>query len=302
MKKNIILDTDWWTDCDDCVAVRVLANAHKKGIINFLGANIDTYFEKSPYSLELFAKECGLTDFEIAVDYNAVDKDKFPKENCYQHKIIEKFGSFDVLPNKKYNSSVSFYRKLLSNSEEKTDIIAIGFQNSLADLLKSEADDISPLSGFELVKNKVNKLWAMAGKWDVENGAEYNIAHNNNSVYGGIYVSENWPTEITFLGFEVGESVITGGNKILKDENDVLRVAMEAHGSSKGRSSWDPMTAMLAIIGNEDKAGYFTVTGQAKIDENGRNNFIENPNGKHKYIIKKFEDNYYSEQINNFII
>ena len=32
--RNFILGTDWWTDCDDVVAMRVITKAHKKGEIN----------------------------------------------------------------------------------------------------------------------------------------------------------------------------------------------------------------------------------------------------------------------------
>ena len=35
--RNFILGTDWGEDSDDCVAIRVLARAHKKGEINLLG-------------------------------------------------------------------------------------------------------------------------------------------------------------------------------------------------------------------------------------------------------------------------
>ena len=36
----IILGTDWWTDCDDIVAMRVLAWANDEGLIKIKGINI----------------------------------------------------------------------------------------------------------------------------------------------------------------------------------------------------------------------------------------------------------------------
>ena len=41
MMKNILLGTDWWTDCDDAVAVRLLARAHKAGEIKLIGIGIN---------------------------------------------------------------------------------------------------------------------------------------------------------------------------------------------------------------------------------------------------------------------
>ena len=46
-KRAFILDTDWWTDCDDIVALRLLCNLHKKGEIDFKDVktfNLDEYY------------------------------------------------------------------------------------------------------------------------------------------------------------------------------------------------------------------------------------------------------------------
>ena len=39
--RHFILDTDWWTDCDDAVAIRLLCNAHWQKKVNLLGININ---------------------------------------------------------------------------------------------------------------------------------------------------------------------------------------------------------------------------------------------------------------------
>ncbi|HPU66738.1 MAG TPA: hypothetical protein PLK57_01615 [Clostridiales bacterium] len=48
---------------------------------------------------------------------------------------------------------------------------------------------------------------------------------------------DKWPTEITYLGFEVGEKVITGGSLL---DGDILKDVLTAYGHPSGRSSWDP--------------------------------------------------------------
>ena len=35
--RRFILGTDWWTDCDDAVALRMLTRAHRAGEIRLLG-------------------------------------------------------------------------------------------------------------------------------------------------------------------------------------------------------------------------------------------------------------------------
>ena len=52
------------------------------------------------------------------------------------------------------------------------------------------------------------------------------------------------------------------------------------------------------IIGTD----WFTVSGTASVDElTGANYFKQNGNGIHKFVVKKFENNYYEEQINNLL-
>ena len=50
--KKIILGTDWWTDCDDAVALRLLARAHKNEEIQLLGIGINACMEDSVSSME----------------------------------------------------------------------------------------------------------------------------------------------------------------------------------------------------------------------------------------------------------
>ena len=104
---------------------------------------------------------------------------------------------------------------------------------------------------------------------------------------------------VTFLGFEIGIQVVSG-DKLSHD--DFLYKSFCDHGSENGRYSWDPLTALMAVIGDEEKAGYDTVTGTARLDEkNGGNYFTENENGLHKYVKMKFSPDYYSDMINVLI-
>jgi hypothetical protein len=104
---------------------------------------------------------------------------------------------------------------------------------------------------------------------------------------------------VTFLGWEIGNGVITGSN-VRKDDH-LYRVLLD-HGSEHGRHSWDPMLTLLALIGDEEKGGYEAVSGTASVDaEDGANHFIPSPNGKHKFVIKKFENSYYEKQINDLL-
>ena len=76
----------------------------------------------------------------------------------------------------------------------------------------------------------------------------------------------------------------------------------KAHGSAKGRSSWDPMTALLAIAQDPETAGYSLVRGRAYVDPvSGENSFSEDPAGPHSYVKRDFPPEYYAEMINDLI-
>ena len=66
--------------------------------------------------------------------------------------------------------------------------------------------------------------------------------------------------------------------------------------------SWDPMTAMLAVIGNEKEAGYDTVRGTASVDvTDGANHFEESVDGPHLYVKKVRENEFYQKMINDIV-
>ncbi|MBQ8212977.1 MAG: hypothetical protein IJZ80_03125, partial [Clostridia bacterium] len=71
--RNFILGTDWWTDCDDAVALRLLARFVKEKKINLLGIGINACMEYSVASLKGFLFANGLDRIPIGIDSDATD-------------------------------------------------------------------------------------------------------------------------------------------------------------------------------------------------------------------------------------
>lgn len=291
--RNILLGTDWGSDVDDVVAVRILARAHKLGKINLVGIAINHCMENSVASLEGFLNTEGVFDVPIGIDKNA----HFGKKPTYQNVLCEYARKYRT--NDGTIDAVRLYRMILANNTEKVDIAEIGFLQVLAALLKSGADDISDKTGAELIKQKVNKLWIMAGKWDEQGGKEFNFSCNEITCTAASEVCTFCPVPITFLGFEVGCDVVTGTR--LKND-DILYKAMCAYGAQNGRFSWDPMLAILALMGNEQKAGYNVVRGKASVDaDTGLNYFEKYDNALHAYVTRKYSAEYYRDIIDEWI-
>ena len=288
--RTFILGTDWGEDSDDCVAVRILARAHKKGEINMLGMGINTLTEYSAPSLYRFLEKEGVS-IPVGVDKSCPHKIEYV---TYQKRLAAETNK----TNDDFEDAVRLYRRLIANAQGEVEILEVGFLQVICGALMSQPDDISPKTGMELFKEKVKKIWIMGGTWNVQGGREYNLCKYQFARDASHTFVANCPCPITFLGWEVGSRLITGNN--LKDD-DFLHIALSDHGSGSGRESWDPMLATLAIIGDNEKAGYKTVKGYATVDEEGTNFFKEDENGPHEYVVKAHNDSYYSEMINNLI-
>ena len=286
--RKFILDTDWWTDCDDAVALRLLCNAHKNKEIELIGININACMPYSVPSIDVFTRDSGL-DIPIGIDHSAVD---FAGDPPYQKNLAG--AGTPRRQNEDVPDGIEFYRSLLECAEYgSVEVISIGFTQVLAGLLNSSG-------GMELVKNKVKHLWIMAGKWDEDGGREYNFYKNAMTCRSGSELCRSWPSPVTFLGFEVGKDVKSGGKL---PEGDLLKQVMSDHGSVNGRSSWDPMLALLAVIGDPGSAGYRCVYGTAEVDpENGSNRFIPSEDGSHRYVVKLHSDDFYASAIDSRLL
>lgn len=295
--RPVIWDTDWWTDVDDVVAGRILLWAEQAGMVDIVCVGMSACMSYSVSSLDAFFWAEGRRGMTIGIDSAATDFGGTPP---YQANMAN--NPNDYQSNSNAEDVIRMYRRALANSTDQIDFIATGYPQTLANLLKSPADDISSLTGLQLFSQKVRKVWMMAGKYP--SGSENNFNRNTRAIQGGSYFVANCPVPITFLGWEVGSTVITGGNlsSIFSTSDDVLTKALSDYGLPSGRSSWDPMTVLMACYGDETMAGYLTVKGTNSVDATtGTNTFTLNNNGNHAYVVKLQTDTWYKNIINSIL-
>jgi purine nucleosidase len=158
--------------------------------------------------------------------------------------------------------------------------VSVGYATNLLNLLESGPDEISHLTGQELVSQKVKELVIMAGRHDhtIDPGgsAEWNVAGATwiNSVCGdgGCGAHGNlgnitnrtlalWPrqTRLVFLDFETGVDVMTGD--VLREGAPESSPCRHAYGvfcwinqgwcNRMDRCSWDIMALIYAVRGTE---------------------------------------------------
>ena len=290
----LIFGTDWWTDCDDVAALTVLLKAHRYGLIDLKAIGISSVMRYSAPSVKTVCEEQGLGSIPIGLDTNARRKGLF----CLYQKKLASFCE-SGFTNADCPEAYKLYRSVLAGAKEKAVIVDVGFPQIVAELLASGPDEYSGLDGAGLVESKVSEIVLMGGRWDKKTGREYNFCAYKTSREAAAYICGHCPVPVTFLGYEVGKSVITGGSAV----PGLTGIAYTAHLSPRGRPSWDPMTALFAVAGDAEKAGYKRVPGKASVDpETGKNSFAAFEGGKHAYLVKTKEDRFYKNRIDDILL
>ena len=237
---KIIIDTDLGGDCDDVGALAVACNLAKKGLAELLAV---TYCIGNPwggyftrYELDHF----GFNDVPVGTlkDENFMispNYAKYTKPFCEERhaKLIETEDATRLL------------RRKLSENDGVT-LIAIGPLRNISNLLESKPDDISPLSGIELVKKSVVEFVTMLGSFDRPDYTEWNVLMDIKSAQN---VVEKMPVPIVFAPHELGNHIFTGNLNEKLPEGHPVREAYYIYSDKKSylRQSWDLITIFAAV-------------------------------------------------------
>lgn len=290
----VIFDTDMGPDYDDVGALAVLHAFADSGYVDILATVSSNKMEKTTQLISLINTYFNKPNIPIGVtkDENAKNNDTWHSGLKWTEELLNQYPYYQ--PNASYSEdAVSIYRKMLTTqADSSVTIVTVGFLTNLKNLLLSPPDEISNLSGKDLVSKKVKKLISMACRFP--EGKEYNASADAVSTK---YVIESWPTPIIFSGAEIGRYVRTGDkfkeevtDSPIKDaylisiSQDILEFDNSRY-EMGGRASYD-QTAVLAIVYDEK---YFELEkGIVSINNDGSNNWQATSEGKdfilkHKY-------------------
>lgn len=278
--KQIIFDTDIGMDCDDAAALGILLNAHKRGECEILAITASTGREGATATVNAICDYYGVNGIPVGRMKRMLQCDGV---NNYARAVMEKYGTEDV-----ETDAVPLLRKTLAEAAGKVSVIAVGPLSNLEELLKSKADEFSPLCGADLVKQKVDKLYVMIGSFSQNFGGkrfrEWNLLQD---VPAARYVIENWSTKKVYLPFEIGAAVFT---EMGQNENPVW-YSMKNFAIANGvdisngyrRESWDPVTCMIAL--NENNPLFiYSPEGTVTVDGDCVTLFEEKTGGLDKYL------------------
>lgn len=281
---NVIFDTDMGPDYDDVGAITILHALADSGKANILATIASTKYEGVGPVLEILNTYFNKPQIPVAVP-----KGKALELRDWQHwsDTLRANYPHTKKTNADFPDAVETYRKILAAQPDKSvTIITVGFLTNIADLLKSQPDNHSNLAGRELVKKKVKQLVSMAGKFP--SGKEFNIEEDAAS---SKYAVDNFPTQVIFSGFEIGEKIKSGlplinNASILNSPvKDVFRISIpKAKEDSAGRMSWDQTAVIVGILGHEP---YYTLKqGKIEVDAEGNNKW-QGKKHNHYYLVEK---------------
>ncbi len=274
---RIILDTDISSDVDDAGAVAVLHSLAAEGKIRILAMMASS---GDPWSVPcLRAFNAWFKRDRIPV--GQVKDKAVTHVSKYTEQIAREFGTTAML-NQDIPDAVALYRKILSRQPpHSVIIITVGYLTNLSSLLASQPDQLSPLSGRDLVAQKVKKLVTMGGQYP--QGREWNFYQDAKAAGN---VVENWPTPIDFVGFELGMQVMTGAGLPDGGEDPVSR-AYQLYNGKTDRPSWDQVAVLAGSMPAPSTGkSYFKLSkeGANTVAQDGGNTWNEKGKASHRYV------------------
>lgn len=283
----LIFDTDLGNDCDDVLAMGVIHSLQSRGECELLAVTITKDQELAAPFADVVNTFYGRGDIPIGVCNSGVTDDK-GKYNVLAEQP-QKYPH-DLRSGKNAPDAVTVLRKSLASQKDGSVVIAqVGFFTNLCNLLASKPDDISPLSGEELVSKKVRLLSVMAGAF-TQDHKEYNVVQDIPSAQT---LCRDWPTPIVWSGYEIGTSLVYPHQSILRDYNYAeyhpLAEAYKLYSPPPhDRPTWD-LTSVLHAI--RPDRGYFDLSprGRVSIADDGLTTFEEDQSGRDQFMIIRDE-------------
>ncbi len=310
--RTVLLDTDIGPDCDDVGALAVLIYYAKQYGFPIGGVCNCTSNKAGNGVIDAICRRCGIETPPLGQWHGEgfMDDIEYCKYNtavAEAHSEAYRNGTLQV------EDEVTYYRKRLAAAKDgDVMVISIGMFNNLAALLDSPADDISPLTGTELVKAKVYALVSMAAI--LPQGRECNVMCDYKA---SEKVFNNWPTPIYLSDFHIGVNVKTGYGHVTDPETimaDPLPMSYHLYtkawnweGAVKGQNaSYDLTAVQFAALGECELYGLDTpgdLEFYAEVpDLPDATRFIPNPMGNKIFMTKKVPDEAIAESLQKILV
>lgn len=185
----------------------------------------------------------------------------------------------DVGPDDRAPEAFDIYRRVLAAQPDgSVTICSVGALSNVAELWRRAPG---------LVRAKVRRLVVMGGQYPKSARPETNILTHREA---SRFVAAEWPGEIVWHGWEVGQALFTGAALKQAPTNDPVRRAYELKpfggrpAIEGGQPSWDQGAALYAVRGPQPEFWDVVRGGRVAVDGEGNTAWTPDPAGRHAYV------------------
>jgi hypothetical protein len=222
----------------------------------------------------------GAPDPKVWIDYSALPTYATPSGEPLFRRTLERY---DTLPD-----GWRLYRRLLAaQPDHSVSIVSLGFVSALSQLLESGGDEYSPLSGIELVRQKVKCAYVMGGVFGDALEPDFNFSQ---AIEFSLKFFQLWPSDVDIIlaPGEVGDAVEYTPEQVIADiswtdRHPIKQVYMRCN-CNTGQRMWDLMAVFQAVLGDE----LFSLSerGTMELTPNAETLFTANPNGNFRHQLR----------------
>ena len=272
----VIFDTDIGSSADDLFALEMLYRYDEQQLCQLLGVVVDREGETNADFADVMNTYFGHPDVPIGLVQDGIKNPKVWIDYAHVAYMTEANSTTPMFlrtidQNEMRPDGYKLYRRLLAQQpDHSVSIVSTGFVTCLAQLLQSEADEYSALSGVELVHQKVKCIYLQGGVFGDAEESDFNFAQ-------GITFAQAffdlWPKDVdmVFSPMEVGQTVEYTPEQVIADvswtdRHPIKQVYMTCD-CNTGQRMWDPMCVIQAVEGDSlfslSKRGTISITPQA---------------------------------------
>lgn len=288
----VIFDTDITGDVDDVLALAMLHALADRGECAIEAVTVSKINPLAAAFVDAVNTFYGRPDIPIGVTRDAQIRD-----SKYLHLVKTKDGDHfryrhDLLSSDDAPAAVSILRRVLAKAKDRSIVLVqVGLAANLADLVESQPDDISPLTGPELIRKKVRLVSVMAGAFaPVRGDAHYLEANVRNGIGSMQRFAKAWPAEVAVVwsDFRIGIAAPYPRESIARDfqyrQHHIVRESYLLHsGPDHDRPTWD-LTSVLYAARPDDNYFGLSDTGTVSVDDDGFTRFTPQHGGRDRYL------------------
>lgn len=295
---KIIFDTDMESDVDDVGALALLHGLAANGEAEILATMVCSLNPWAVPTVDAINTYFNQPNIPIG----AVKTYGVYRNSKYAKIISEEFPQ-DIGLGENAPDAVTLYRQILSSqSDTSVVIVTVGYLSNLSNLLSSPPDNISPLNGVELVKQKVKHLVCMGGRYPYSQdiGRWGNFKPDPDAI---VKVSKFWPTLITFTGGGDFADLIKTGSPSFNHKSKTDLVARAYNIFLEGwNRDWHhsaDLIAVYAAVRGYNEFFKLHTQGYNHIFEDGTLMWRLQPNDPRHQLINEFKEGVSASAVTN---